>query len=94
VSDSRGTVEERIRYGFRLVLARRPVNAELAHLIELYSENLERYLRDPAAARAMASRGSAASTALRDGGRETAELAAWTIVSNVLLNLDEALTKG
>jgi hypothetical protein len=26
--------------------------------------------------------------------REIAELAAWTIVANVLLNLDEALTKG
>ena len=95
VSDSRGTVEERIRYGFRLVLARQPVAAELAHLVELYSENLENYLRDPAAAKAMASRGPDASgSALRDDGRETAELAAWTIVTNVLLNLDETLTKG
>jgi hypothetical protein len=94
VSDSTGTVQERVRYAFRLVLARPPVAAELAHLAELYSENLEHYLRDPAAASAMASRGSVASTAQREGGRGTAELAAWTIVANVLLNLDETLTKG
>jgi hypothetical protein len=95
LNDSKGTVEDRVRYGFRLVLARRPVSAELAHLLELYSENLERYLRDPAAAKAMASRDAAAiAIADTDRGREMAELAAWTVVTNVLLNLDETLTKG
>ena len=93
--ESTGTVEDRVRYGFRLVLAREPVRAELAHLVELYSENLERYGRDPAAAKAMTSRGVAAlATADCDDGREIAELAAWTVVTNVLLNLDETLTKG
>jgi hypothetical protein len=95
VNDCRGTVEERVRYAFRLVVARQPVSTELAHLVELYSENLERYVRDPAAAKAMAAQGSAATAAAdRNGGSEIAELAAWTIVSNVLLNLDETLTKG
>jgi hypothetical protein len=28
------------------------------------------------------------------GGAEAADLAAWTVVSNVLLNLDGVLTKG
>ena len=27
-------------------------------------------------------------------GTDTAELAAWTVVANVLLNLDETITKG
>ena len=35
----------------------KPVAAELAHLVELYSENLERYRGDPTAAKAMAGRG-------------------------------------
>jgi hypothetical protein len=28
------------------------------------------------------------------GTADSAELAAWTVVANVLLNLDEAITKG
>jgi hypothetical protein len=95
VDESRGTVEDRARYAFRLVVARKPVSAELKHLVELYSENLERYLRDPAAARATVASGPLAiAGADRAGDRELAEIAAWTVVSNVLLNLDEVLTKG
>jgi hypothetical protein len=95
VNDSTGTVEDRVRYAFRLVLARQPVSAELSHLVELYAENLEHYLRDPAAAKAMAS-GGVAAVAGADGvgSPKSAELAAWTVVTNVLLNLDEVLTKG
>jgi mono/diheme cytochrome c family protein len=95
LNESKGTVEDRVRYGFRLVLARTPASAELSHLVELYSENLEHYLRDQAAAKAMTSRGIAAiANADGDDGREIAALAAWTVVANVLLNLDETLTKG
>ena len=57
MSDSKGTVADRINFGFRLVLARKPTAAELAHLVELYGENLERYRGDPTAAKAMAGRG-------------------------------------
>jgi hypothetical protein len=95
LNESKGTVEDRARYGFRLVLARKPASAELSHIVELYSENLEHYLRDQTAAKAMTSRGIAAiANADGDDGREIAELAAWTVVTNVLLNLDETLTKG
>jgi hypothetical protein len=96
LSESRGTAADRARYGFRLVLVRTPSSAELAHLVELYSENLERYRRDPAAAKAMAARGVAAISTDDSSERDykIAELAAWTVVTNVLLNLDETLSKG
>jgi Protein of unknown function (DUF1553)/Protein of unknown function (DUF1549)/Planctomycete cytochrome C len=95
LNESNGTVQDRVRYGFQLAAARRPVAAELDHLVELYSENLELYLRDPAAAIAMARRGIIpVAIANGDGGREIAELASWTVVTNVLLNLDETLTKN
>ncbi len=89
LAESQGTVEERAAFAFRLVLARRPRKAERDHLVALYAENLAQYRREPAAAAAIVAVGPAAQS---DAGR--AELAAWTVVANVLLNLDETVTKG
>jgi hypothetical protein len=94
LEESRGTAEDRVTLGFWLVLARRPQRAELDHLVALYSENLALYRRDAAAAAALAALGPALSATAVDGGGDKAELAAWTVVANVLLNLDETLTKG
>jgi hypothetical protein len=62
----------------------------LDRLLELYRNNLEKYKNDRAAAKAMAASG------LPEPPKEmdSAELAAWTVVANVLLNLDETVTKG
>jgi hypothetical protein len=92
VAESKGTIEDNAVYAFRLVLARRPSPDELGHLIELYGENLDRYRHDPTAAAATSMVGLA-TIAGADGLRQP-ELAAWTVVANVLLNLDETLTKG
>ena len=59
-------------------------------MIELYRENLDAYQRDRAAAKAMAMLELTKAPAETD----QAELAAWTVIANVLLNLDETLTKG
>ena len=72
-----------VRHGFRLCLARPPSDTELQRLIALYEEALAYYKQDPAKAAAMAG------SAKPDG----AEIAAWTTVANVLLNLDETLMK-
>jgi hypothetical protein len=64
-------------------LTRGPSTTELARLERLYQEQLEIYRRDPAAAKLVA-KGMAG---------DTAEAAALTMVANVLLNLDEMLTK-
>jgi hypothetical protein len=92
VRELKGTPEDRARGAFRLVLARQPSAAELRHLVELYQENLKDYHRKPATALALA---TAERGALADSeGADQAELAAWTVLANVLLNLDETITKG
>jgi mono/diheme cytochrome c family protein len=82
--------KERAIYGFRLCVARAPSEKELASLLDLYQANVEKYRKDPAAAKALATSG------LTEPPKEpeVAELAAWTVVANVLLNLDETITKG
>jgi mono/diheme cytochrome c family protein len=92
LAESSGTPEDRALHAFRLVLARKPLPAESGHLVELYYENLNRYRSDPTAAQAMAEAGLA--TIKGAAGLDKAELAAWTVVANVLLNLDETVTKG
>ena len=81
--DVRGGVAERLGYGFRRCLTRSPAPTELARLERLYQEQLEIYRRDPAAAKQVA----------KGMTGDAAEAAALTMVANVLLNLDEMLTK-
>jgi Protein of unknown function (DUF1553)/Protein of unknown function (DUF1549)/Planctomycete cytochrome C len=90
VSESKGSPENRAKFAFRLVLARIPTPAEISHVIELYRENLDSYQRDRVAAKAMAM--IEPTTGLVE--IDQAELAAWTVIANVLLNLDETVTKG
>jgi hypothetical protein len=95
LGDVTGTaVEDRAAYAFRLVLARKPRAAELRHLVELYAENLAQYRRDPATAAAMIATSPATIVNTQGHAGDKAELAAWIVVANVLLNLDETLTKG
>ncbi len=79
------TLGAQFTYGFRLCTARRPKPAELTRLEALYATELAHYRREAAAAQALAG----------DSGpqADSAEVAALTITANVLLNLDETLTK-
>ena len=90
MTEANGGEKERITYGFRLCVARAPTEKEVEILLALYRDNLEKYRKEPAAAKAMAKGG------LLDPAKDldAAELAAWTVVANVLLNLDETITKG
>jgi hypothetical protein len=80
---------DRARFGFRLCLARPPSDAELARLIALYQSARQAFAADTAKARQMAT--DPLGPAPPDA--EIADLAAWTVVGNVLLNLDEMLMK-
>jgi hypothetical protein len=82
-----GDVPARVAYAFRRVLARHPTTAELQRLSQLFESELQHYQSDSAAAAEMATSefGAAGESHSR------AELAAWTVVGNVLLNLDETL---
>lgn len=83
------TPGERAAYGFRLCLARPPQPSEVNRLVQLYEGALKKYLANPPEAQKMATEPLGAAPA----GMSVPELAAWTVVCNVLLNLDEALMK-
>ncbi len=83
------TPGDRIAWAFRRVTARRPSDGELAVLTARHGERVERYRKDPAAAKQLLSQGSTPADAKLD----PAELAATTVTANVLLNLDETVTR-
>jgi hypothetical protein len=73
---------------FRIITSRRPREGEVKRVIALYESEKTRFTRDVKAAKALL---NDYSKALDDS--QSAEMAAWTMVANVLLNLDESLTK-
>ena len=85
-----GSDAERISWAFRTVLARAPRPEETLILAQNLAAHRARYAAD----------GEAASQLIRQGDAPvpesipTAELAAWTLVTNLLLNLDETLTRN
>lgn len=82
-------VTGRLTFAFRLCVARPPREKELAVLHRLFADYLARYQADGPAAEKLVSNGAAA----RPGTLPVAELAAWTAIGNVLLNLDETITR-
>jgi hypothetical protein len=84
-----GSTVDRARFVFRACLARPPLEAELSRLVQLFERNLARYVQSPEEAKRLASEPLGAPAE----GMNVAELAAWTVVGNVVLNLDETLMK-
>jgi hypothetical protein len=80
-------VDSRLTYGFRLCTARTPNDRELKMLQGLYDRELKSYAKDESAASTLVGGKSA------PDGVAPREMAAWTVVANVLLNLDETVTK-
>ena len=81
-------VEGRIIYGLRSCIARAPQEREIARLATLYEQQLNYFRGHEAEA------GKVLNDQIMASSKEnSSELAAWTMVANVLLNLDETLTK-
>jgi hypothetical protein len=80
---------DRAAYGFRLCLARPPRDDEVKRLVVLFEKTRAQFrtARDAAAALATKPLGPA------PAGMDVVDLAGWTVVANVLLNLDETLAK-
>ncbi|MDG2382307.1 MAG: DUF1553 domain-containing protein [Pirellulaceae bacterium] len=87
VSEPDRSVEDRIAHGFRLCVARPPARLEVARLAELYGRVRNQYAQQPENAKHLAFE------PLGPIGMTTPDLAAWTVLANVLLNLDELLAK-
>jgi hypothetical protein len=84
-----GDLRKRVVYAFRLCLARHPSDRETARLLELFMKARRRFAADPARATALATKPLGPVPA----GLNVADLAAWTVLGNVLLNLDETLAR-
>jgi hypothetical protein len=82
-------IDEWITTGYRRTLLREPRPEEVAALSALYREQLEAMQRDPEAARKLATE----PLGPPPEGSDLPKLAALTTVANVILNLDEFLTK-
>jgi len=80
---------ERIAFAFRTCATRVPSSEEVSVLVESLERIRSRYRSNREAALQMA---TPANGSPPDAG-EIVELAAWTVLSNVLLNLDETLTR-
>jgi hypothetical protein len=88
------SVESRLTYAMQLTVARTPKADELSELQQLFDRERRRYGGEPdAATRLVTPYVTSPAWPLNVSQANTADLAAWTIVSNVLLNLDETLTK-
>jgi mono/diheme cytochrome c family protein len=90
VREGGATPETRAAYGLQLCLSRPATPAQVETLVALYRAELARFRADAARAKALATDPVGPVPA----GTDEAELAAWTVVANVLLNLDGVLTKG
>lgn len=78
----------RLRHAWRLALARPPTEKELGILAKTLEAQLSTYGQDKPAAAALVKVGDLAKPADLDDG----QLAAWTVVGNVLLNLNETIS--
>jgi hypothetical protein len=83
------TPERRLTRMFRLLAARPPRPAELAVLCANLEQHKARYRRDRQAALKLVGVGESK----RDEKLDVAELAAYTAAANLILNLDETITK-
>jgi hypothetical protein len=72
-----------------LSLLREPTEKEISRLVEVFDASLARYQQDAEASKQLLAVGIAPVSDELD----RAELAAWTLAANVVLNLDELLTK-
>jgi hypothetical protein len=83
------TAADRVRFAFRVCASRLPQPVEEERIARLFEEARADFLANPDAARKMAT------DPLGDPPQraDLSELAAWTVVGNVLLNLDEMLMK-
>ena len=89
LTEGGATASERLTHGFRRVTGRTPDKADLAVLTAGLEKRLAKYRADADSAKSLLAQGEFKSDAKLD----VAELAAYTVTANVLLNLDEVITR-
>jgi mono/diheme cytochrome c family protein len=83
------TPAEKAAFAFRACLVRLPTESEVSRLVKLYEDAKVKFAADAAKATQLAT----VPLGPLPKGMDAADAAAWTVVANVLLNLDEMLMK-
>jgi hypothetical protein len=81
--------DARLRHLFRVATARAPEAAELSILRDALQEHLAKFRADPKAAQALIRLGEMPPSPVYN----SEELAAWTMIGNLVLNLDEVINR-
>ncbi|MEM7783895.1 MAG: DUF1553 domain-containing protein [Planctomycetota bacterium] len=84
------TVRDKIKFAFKTAVAKEPSKEVVDVLENLHQQELSTFQEEIERAKGLLSIGEKAI----DEGLDKAELAAWTIVSNLIFNLDEFVTRG
>jgi hypothetical protein len=84
------TPEARIAYLFEAATARLPKPVEEALLLKTFQAHYQELEADPEAAKELITVGESEP----DETLDAVEVAAWTMIANLILNLDEVLNKG
>ncbi len=82
------TVESRAHYALQITLGRPPTGEQLSAMTDLFNKENARYKSDVEAAKKLAT----VPLGPLPAGDQPDEMAAWTVVCNVLLNMDSTLT--
>ncbi len=90
IADGGTTDDQRLTFMFRQAIQRAPADTEAKMLRELVSKHREQYVASPAAADELLKVGAAPTPS----GMNSAELAAWTSIARVILNLHETITRN
>ncbi len=90
IHEGGATPESRLAYTFRLATGRAPGETEKQILRKTFDQMLNAYRADEQGARSFLSAGASPS----DASIPVNELAAYTAVANMVLNMDEVITKG
>ena len=88
IREGGSTAPQRLDHLFRLILSRKPTPAENKALIANYNDIKAEFQANPKGAESLLEIGSSP----RDSSLPVTEVAAWTMVANTILNLDEAIT--
>ena len=83
------TPEDRVAFAYRLATARQPRENAQAVLVDGFRSYLDRFAADRSAALGLVNVGESP----RDETLDIAELASYTMVANLILNLDRTITK-
>jgi hypothetical protein len=90
VAEVDGDASQRAAFAWQLVTGRPPRDEETNSIARLFQTQLQHYQQRKDAAQTMAT----VPLGALPKNMDAAELAAWTVIGSVLLNLDETLSKG